>query len=179
MPAQLSLTLLASALCLDLGRAVIPPDALARRPRWLVGLGASWLALAWVEPVVRPHRAWQSTYVLAAARVVAATPSDARIGAFNSGILGAFASVGRRRVVNLDGVVNHGALVAGEQRMLTEYIGREHVGFIADYTGSVSFADRIVAPGLRARLALVESVPIDLLPGETLGIWRFDASPEP
>ena len=52
----------------------------------------------------------------------------------------------------------HSALRAIESRTLTDYIFSERIEFIADYPGTVAFAERISAPGLRARLDLLQTV---------------------
>jgi hypothetical protein len=172
MPAQLAITVMASALCLDAARAVSPRWSLDERPWFLALTTAIWLAATWTEQSVWPRRAWQASSVAAASALVETTPPGARIGAFNAGILGAFASQGGRIVVNLDGVVNHGALRASEERTLTAYIADEHIAFIADYPETIAFAETIVAPGLSARLGPIASVPIEGRPGGTIGIWQ-------
>jgi hypothetical protein len=172
MPAQLSITLVASAMCIDTACTIVPGRDLSERPNLLALMCAFWLAAAWTEESVWPRHTWHPSYLATARRLVAVTPATARIGAFNAGILGAFASQGARSVVNLDGVVNHSALRAIESRTLADYIFSERIEFIADYPGTVAFAERISAPGLRARLDLLQTVPIEDRPGEALGIWR-------
>ncbi|HXX66173.1 MAG TPA: hypothetical protein VEK07_03275, partial [Polyangiaceae bacterium] len=189
MPLQLMMTLLASALCLDAVGALEPgartrfgmlARGLQRRGHFtavpsIVGLvGLFWLGAAWAEDIsFRTRSAWLAAYITTARRIVAITPPGARVGAFNSGIIGAFASRGGRRVTNLDGVVNHRALLANEAGTVTAYIANEGIEFIADFFTTIQTAERIVAPGLLERLELVEAVPIDDHPGESLGIWRF------
>jgi hypothetical protein len=134
------------------------------------------LTAAWTEQIVWPRVNWHPSFVTTARRLLTVTPPAARIGAFNAGIIGAFASEGGRRVTNLDGVVNHGALRATESRTLMDYIDKEQIEFIADLPGTIAFEDQIAAPGLHARLELVESVAIEDSPGETLGIWRVQGA---
>jgi hypothetical protein len=172
MPAQLLVTLVASALCLDAAVAVRGAWDLASRPQLLALTCALWMGASWTEEMAFRPQSWHPSYVAAARRLVAITPAEARIGAFNSGILGAFASEGGRRVTNLDGVVNHGALLANEARTLTAYITREEIEFVADFPGTIEVAEKMGAPGLGARLELVEAVPVDDRPGQSLGIWR-------
>jgi hypothetical protein len=119
---------------------------------------------------------WHPSYVVTARRLVAITPARARIGAFNSGILGAFASEGGRRVINLDGTVNHCALLANDAQTLTGYITNEGIDFIADLSGTIEVAEKMGAPGLGARVELVEAVPVEFHPGQSLGIWRVRPS---
>lgn len=183
MPLQLMVTLLASALCLDAVGALergwssgfgIPTRGF-RRPKHLAALTCVvWLGAAWDEDIsFRARSSWLVAYVATARRIVAITPPGARVGAFNSGIIGAFASEGGRRVTNLDGVVNHSALLANETGTVTAYVANEGIEFIADFLPTIQAAERIVAPGLQRHLELVEAVPVDDHPGESLGIWRF------
>ena len=172
IPGQLVVTLLASALCLDTAVAVRGAWDLAYRPKLLALTCAIWMGAAWGEEMALPRQSWHPSYVATARRLVAITPPGARIGAFNSGILGAFASEGGRRVTNLDGVVNHGAFLANEAQTLTAYIANEEIEFIADYLGTIEVVEKMGAPGLGARLELVEAVPIGVHPGQSLGIWR-------
>ena len=176
IPGQLVLTLVASALCFDAAAAVRGAWDLASRPRLLAFTCALWMGAIWTEELsVRP-RSWQPSYVATARKLVAITPAGARIGAFNSGILGAFASEEGRRVINLDGVVNHSALLANEARTLTAYITNEGIEFLADFSGTIEVSEKMGAPGLAARLELVEAVPTEIHPGESLGIWRVRPS---
>jgi dolichyl-phosphate-mannose-protein mannosyltransferase len=57
-------------------------------------------------------------------------PPGERAGAFQSGTLGYFSE---RRVVNLDGVVNGGALRAMRERRMSEYIRSERIGAVIDF----------------------------------------------
>jgi hypothetical protein len=57
-----------------------------------------------------------------------------------------------------------------------DYIDKEQIEFIADLQRTIAFEDQIAAPGLHARLELVESVAIEDSPGETLGIWRVQGA---
>jgi hypothetical protein len=177
IPAQLSITLIASALCMDTVRKLAPTLGLAERPHLLALTCFSWLTAAWTEQIVWPPRTWHPSCVVAAERLVALTPTDARIGAFNAGIFGAFASKGARRVTNLDGVVNHGALRATESRTLTDYIDGEQIEFIADFPTTVLFGERIAAPGLGAQLEPMESIIIEDGRPETIEIWHVRVSP--
>lgn len=75
-----------------------------------------------------PRRfAWQSVLQLAAERLRDVTPSDARIGAFNAGLL-AFRS--GRRIVNLDGVVNAAAFDALREHRLGGYLKEQGIDWL-------------------------------------------------
>jgi hypothetical protein len=176
MPAQLVLMVVASALCLDTAVALRGAWDLAGRPELLAFACALWMGATWTEELAFRPRLWHPSYVVTARKLVAITPARARIGAFNSGILGAFASEGGRRVVNLDGTVNHSALLANEARTLTDYITNEGIDFIADLSGTIEGAEKMGAPGLGARVELVEAVPVEFRPGQSLEIWRVRPS---
>jgi hypothetical protein len=174
LPALLSMTIVASALLVDAARSAIPALDLATQP-WVLALScALWLACAWTEEIVSRSNlpSWCASYEITAEKVVEVTPEAARIGAFNAGILGAFGSRGGRRVVDLDGVVNHSALHALESRTLTEYLDKEEITFIADYASTIPVMEAIGAPGLQARLERVASVNFEDRPGAVIVIWR-------
>ena len=58
------------------------------------------------------------------------TPPDATVGVFNSGAIGYFSD---RRVVNLDGKVNPGALAALQRGKLGDYIAARHIDYVIDH----------------------------------------------
>lgn len=72
---------------------------------------------------------------LEAARWIDAhTAPDARIGAFNAGIIGYFSN---RTVVNLDGVVNLDAYRAKREKRLSEYARGRRLDYVADFGGEL------------------------------------------
>jgi hypothetical protein len=95
IPTQLAMTVVASALCLDVVRAIAPALAAVRREELLVLTCALWLSAAWTEEAISIRRSWHRAYWSAAQALVTVTPPGARIGALNAGIFGAFASAGR------------------------------------------------------------------------------------
>jgi hypothetical protein len=177
MPAQLAMTLVGSALCLDVLRAVAPARAAWGRSELLVATCAIWLSAAWTEEALSTRRSWHRAYWVAAQTLLSVTPPGARIGALNAGIFGAFASAGGRRVIDLDGVVNHSVLPALESRTLPTYIDDERIDFVADYVGTIGIAERMFGPGLLERLDPLVTVPIEGHPGQAIGIWRVRARP--
>lgn len=62
------------------------------------------------------------------------TPPDAIIGSWNAGVLGYFSD---RTVVNLDGVVNDGAVRAMQDRRLAEYLRNRRISYLVDVTGQI------------------------------------------
>ena len=73
---------------------------------------------------------FQAPVIDAAVYIRATTPADARVGAFNAGVMGFYSD---RTVVNLDGVVNPDAYSAIRDRRLLAYVQRAHVTYAADY----------------------------------------------
>jgi len=90
-------------------------------------LSSAWLFSTVVEGAFA--RAGTSPRYDAAMWLNQATPSDATIGAFQAGTLGYFT---RRRVINLDGVVNPEALQAIRCGRFEEYLARNGVRLIVD-----------------------------------------------
>lgn len=58
-------------------------------------------------------------------------PGDARLGSFQSGVLSYFAP---QICINLDGVVNHDALLAMRQRRLWQYIRAQRIDYLVDWS---------------------------------------------
>ena len=56
-------------------------------------------------------------------------PKEARLGSFQSGMYSYF---GPQVCVNLDGVVNHDALIAMRERRLWSYIREQEIDYIVD-----------------------------------------------
>lgn len=79
---------------------------------------------------------WQGEFDRAAEWLRVNTPPDARIGAFNAGILGYFSG---RTVINLDGVINNSAFDAMRARQLRNYVRDNSISYVADFRFSVEF----------------------------------------
>lgn len=58
------------------------------------------------------------------------TPPEARVGGFNSGIVGYFSG---RTTVNLDGVMNPDAFEAIRERSLAAYVDQRRIEYVADF----------------------------------------------
>jgi hypothetical protein len=134
------LAALALGLALDhLGRTAAQLAPARARAAEVLALGAAGLALfAALGPHARERWGLRSEHrvnQLEAARWLAHnTPPEARIGAFNAGILSYFAG---RTVVNLDGAVNADALRAREAGRLAEYVLERRVDHLADFRSSL------------------------------------------
>jgi hypothetical protein len=66
------------------------------------------------------------------------TPRDAKIGAFNAGILGYYSS---RTIINLDGLVNHEVAKYFYPGGLIEYLQRHQIDYIVDDPITIEFYD--------------------------------------
>jgi hypothetical protein len=171
VPAFLGLTLLSAAFACDAAEALellLPAAGRLALP----GVSALWLLFVWLEETGTPPERFAPSYIAAAGRAVALTPEGARVGAFNAGVLSAWLTPTGRRVVNLDGVVNHSAAEARRDFRLRRYIREERLDAIVDYVPSVEFFERTAGPGLMDDLALAESVPVEASPGTSIGIYR-------
>lgn len=164
IPLMLGATMLGSALLVDL----------FREHRRIAAAALVLVAVTWLHTSADPRDPWGDTYVRVAERVAELTPPGSHIGAFNAGIQGAWAS-GGRRVINLDGVVNHGALEALRDMDLAEYVRAEGIRWIVDHDMTVSFYERAGAGGLRDHLELLERIEVPGRPEAWIGIWRVGA----
>jgi hypothetical protein len=161
MPLMLGAAMLGSALLVDL----------FHERRRIAAAALVVLAATWLHASANPRDHWGDAYIRAAERVAELTPAGSYIGAFNAGIQGAWAS-GGRRVINLDGVVNHGALEALRDTELTEYVRAEGIRWIVDHDMTVSFYEQAGARGLRDHLELIERIEVPGRPEAWIGIWR-------
>jgi len=75
-------------------------------------------------------------YAFPALKILQNTPDGSILGAFQSGALAYFAEYTRGahiQIINLDGVVNQGALGAIEAHTLSTYLDNSHIMFFADW----------------------------------------------
>ena len=166
-PLLLIQTLLAASLFTEfLG----PIPSSFRGSATVIVLGA-WLGFAHLETHLAPRFHWGDRYVEIAKELDDLTPAGARIGAFNAGIQGAW-SRDKRVVVNLDGVVNHSALVALRENRLLEYLRSERIEFLVDHDQSLNFYATYAQPGFRRHLSLMRRFEIEGRPESWIGLWR-------
>lgn len=105
---------------------------------WTVPLLLAWFAsVLWLHsPAKLPGVAVEhSTHFVVADWINANTPPDAVIGSMNSGILSYLVP---RKVVNLDGVVDHRSLQAHWQKRQPEYVRERGIGYLVDNAGALS-----------------------------------------
>lgn len=130
-----------------------------------------WLAACNVEALYHPRHCWGATVVKMSTILQEHVAPGTRVGAFNAGILSAWKAPGTI-VINLDGVVNHSAIVALRDRDLAGYIEKNGIEFIIDNEGALKFFDAIGGGGLHHRLRRLETLPLSQ--GPPLGVWRVD-----
>ena len=73
--------------------------------------------------------AWQRDVYTAIEPIDRALPDGARVGCFNAGIPGYFS---RRRIINLDGLVNNAVVPYWQAKRFEQYLSDAHIGFIYD-----------------------------------------------
>ena len=64
------------------------------------------------------------------------TPADARVGAFNGGLISYFSD---RTTVNLDGVMNDNAIAASRAARFAIYIDAQRIDYLADNELAIAF----------------------------------------
>ena len=167
MPAHLVLGVVAVTAWI----AILKPWQSKRRVLVLCGILTLWLTGAMVESQLEKPFRWEPVYHRAAIDLQARIPAGARIGAFNAGIQAATASHGRQ-VVNLDGVVNHDALGALENRQITDYLLRNRIEYLIDHRGAIDFYEDLGGPGLSDHLRLLTCFPVPERPAQALCLWK-------
>ncbi len=114
-----------------------------RRSLSLAG-GLALLFTAFAVPSLHAGRIG-NTQVLSAGFVKGTLPATARVGAFQSGVIGYFDG----NVVNLDGKMNRDALAAIETGTLPAYLDRSDIGYLVDRPSVID--GTLPADYLRAR----------------------------
>lgn len=130
-----------------------------------------WLVVCNIEAVLFPRNLQASAIIAAGELAQKYADPGVHVGAFNAGILGAWAAPGTT-VINLDGVVNHSAVVALRDRDLAGYVARNNIQLIIDFESSLAFYDSIGGAELRPKLRRLETVPCGRR--HILGIWQVN-----
>ncbi|HEY7214139.1 MAG TPA: hypothetical protein VIC28_05875 [Thermoanaerobaculia bacterium] len=110
----------------------------------ILSVVSSW-SLYRQPPVAYP---WQRDYLGSQRAFERLVPPGEAIGCFNAGIPGFFS---RRRIVNLDGLVNSSVLPYFRARDFDRYFADEGIRYIADDAGSVKDAQAFMRRPLRLR----------------------------
>ncbi len=148
---------------MGLALAVIPPTRLAR-----VATGAFAVALAAFNTVrsAEPLWPWQDT-MRRAGVALASSPPDARVGAWNAGILGYFEG---GHIVNLDGLMNNDVLPFLRDERLACYLIAHDIGYVAELASRTGPEPGAAPSASPADLHLLRA----LEPVEILAEGRFD-----
>lgn len=115
---------------------------------------------------------WQPDMLRSVAVFDRSMPPGAPLACFNAGIPAFF---GRRRVVNLDGVVNLSVLPYYRARNLERYFADEHLDYLADDTATLDEARPFFAKPLR--LEPLASVSMTDWHSERRFLWRVGPAP--
>ena len=137
----------------------------------------SCLSLLHIEAKLAPRRGVDANFFAAINYVQEELPEGSTIGAFNSGIAGAWLSP-KHTVVNLDGVINHSAVDALENFGLYDYLKEEGIDYLFDYQSSVAFYHKIGGGSVLENIHLEKQY---LLYGEDslrLGLWQINFKPD-
>lgn len=94
-----------------------------------IGLGAIVIAQA-IKTINEPELKWQADMVTGAQWLKSNTAPDEIVGAFNTGI---YAYYSERRVINLDGLVDWGAIEARHDKRLLDYFVSRGGGLLIDH----------------------------------------------
>jgi hypothetical protein len=149
------------------------PEARRRAATTALAVGAALLLVSLLGPqqgdrwgTRSPHRVQQ----LHAARWLEAnTAPDARVGAFNAGILSYFSG---RTVVNLDGAVNRDAFEARRQGHLMRYVLAREIDYLVDWRGTLPMAGCHLSPSARCERVAVVGDPLPNFAGSPILVLR-------
>jgi hypothetical protein len=108
------------------------PEA-ARRPLAVSAVAFFALVNAWAAWDTHHRGEIGDGHSVAAGYVARHLPKDARVGAFQSGVVGFY----NDNVINLDGKVNVGALAAIRAKRIEDYIDRERIDYVIDWEGVI------------------------------------------
>lgn len=108
------------------------PNAMMR-PATLAALAFVLAANGWAAWNTHHRGGVGDGHSIAAGYVARHLPKDARVGAFQSGVVGFY----NRNVVNLDGKVNVDALAAMRAKRVEEYVDRAGIDYVIDWAGVI------------------------------------------
>ena len=110
---------------------------LLNKTRFKIGVSLLILLGVWTEAQFS-QRNLQGTKVIASAiQFEEIIEQNEVIGSFNSGLINT--TLGNRRVVNIDGVVNNGILEYYQNKNIDLYLKKQNIRYIIDYKNSIDF----------------------------------------
>lgn len=124
------LSLVAAAAAAILARL---PDRM-RRPATLLAFALVLAANAWAAWNAHHRGAIGDGHSVAAGYVARHLPAEARVGAFQSGVVGYY----NPNVINLDGKVNVAALAAMRAKRVEDYVDRAGIDYVIDWEGVIT-----------------------------------------
>ncbi len=106
-----------------------------RRRRMIALVAIAFIAIsnAWAAWDTHHRGSIGDGHSVAAGYVANHLPMDARIGAFQSGVVGYY----NANVINLDGKVNVDALAAMREKRVEEYVDAERIDYVIDWQGVI------------------------------------------
>jgi hypothetical protein len=105
--------------------------ALGKRLAVWIWIGVGVVVIAqMIKTINEPGPKWQADMVAGAEWLAANTSPDDTVGAFNAGI---YAYYSRRRVINLDGLVDWGAIEARREKRLLDYFASRGGTLLIDH----------------------------------------------
>jgi hypothetical protein len=130
------------------------------------------LALQGVRSWLDGFYPWQRHMLAGASWMADQAPSDAVVASFNSGLQ---AYYGQRAMVNLDGVVDWGAIRAAESRLLLDYARKRGATHLIDYEAYIytQFAPYL-EPGFEDCLVPVANVSSEFSPYGRVVAYRIE-----
>lgn len=147
----------------------------AKNPlRWVLAIGMLVWVGSWIVAIQQPRGfAWEPIYLRGARELQAEVPGGARIGAFNAGIQTVVAGE-NYVVINLDGVVNHQALRALQNRELVKFLAESKVQYLIDHRSALDFYQSLGGPELGRSVELLKAINLPQHPGQELCLWRLN-----
>lgn len=129
------------------------------------------LATLHLEANLKPRKGLDPVFFSALEYISSQLPEGTTLGAFNSGMAGAWLSP-KHTVVNLDGVVNHSAVNAIESSKLSGYMEHEEIEYLFDNEGSIEFFSTIGGGDFIQDFELVKRFPADKKHQYDLVLWK-------
>ena len=142
------IVVLSLVICAAAGARLNPPT---RKALTLAAFAGFFAVNAWAAWDTHHRGGISDGHSVAAGYVAKHLPKDARVGAFQSGVVGFY----NENVINLDGKVNVDALAAMRAKRVEEYIDAERIDYVIDWEGVIEgLMPRAMASGEWVRCPL-------------------------